>query len=105
MLDALVNVEGYKQQRGLSDAQVLEVGDIDGSGAFANSDIQPMLDLLTSASGMSVAEISMEVFGDASHLAGYARPVPEPGCAALIVSAAPALLARRRYPTRNTRGE
>jgi hypothetical protein len=48
LLDALVDLDGYKTSHSLSDADLVAVGDIDGNGSVSNTDIQALLDLLTS---------------------------------------------------------
>jgi hypothetical protein len=53
MLDALVNLDGYKASHYLLDADLISVADVDGNGAVGNTDIQALLDLLTSAGGLT----------------------------------------------------
>ena len=64
MLNALTDLEAYQSRYGLSDAQLLAIGDINqdysaatGSGGFNNRDIQPFLDLLQSQGGGSIAAV------------------------------------------------
>jgi hypothetical protein len=46
MLTALTDLNGYKVNRGLSDSDVLAIGDINNDGFITNRDIQAMLDLV-----------------------------------------------------------
>jgi Tol biopolymer transport system component len=96
MLDALVDLDGYKTAHGLSDEQLLIIGDIDRNGVLANTDIQAMLDLLTTQGGQSAQQIALEVFGDENDLDGYAAPVPEPASAAAVSLGSLLALRRRR---------
>jgi hypothetical protein len=96
MLDALTNVEGYKAQHGLTDAQLLRIADLDGNGAFTNADIQAMLDRLTGGGSQTVADISLELFGDAHYLDGVVAQVPEPASLGLLLAGSAVVRARRR---------
>jgi hypothetical protein len=95
MLDALVNVDGYRAAHGLSESGFKLVGDMDLSGAVTNADIQALLNRLTGQSGQSVREISLEVFGDEDFLEAYTASVPEPATFALLAVGGVALLRRR----------
>jgi hypothetical protein len=95
MLDALVNLEGYRTAHGLTQAHLHAVGDIDGSSAVTNADIQAMLDLLTSGGGTSAQQIALQVFGDEHYLDTYASSVPEPTSLALLTLSGIALARRR----------
>jgi fibronectin-binding autotransporter adhesin len=57
MLKALTDLNGYKAQNTLSDANLLTIGDIDVSGAVNNQDIQAMLNLVVGLGGGSVASV------------------------------------------------
>jgi MYXO-CTERM domain-containing protein len=97
MLDALVDLDGYKAEHGLDDEELKEVGDLDGDDAVTNADIQAMLDYLTGGGGLAeIQALSLEVFGDAHVLDGYASSVPEPASLALAGMAGVTLLRRRR---------
>jgi hypothetical protein len=69
MLVALTDLSSYKSDRGLSDAALLLIGDLNGDDAVTNSDIQSLLNLLQS--------------GEAS-----VAPIPEPSTWLLSVLAA-----------------
>jgi hypothetical protein len=71
MLQALTNVPGYETQYGVSDSDLLAIGDFDNSGAFTNADMQGLLYLL-SHGGI--------VLGSPSP----AAPVPEPTSIVLL---------------------
>jgi hypothetical protein len=97
LLVALVDTEGYKAANYLSDSQMLAIGDVDQNGQFGNTDIQALLDLLTSGGGgMTTAEISMQVFGDAAFLDELVASVPEPATLAGVAGMGAVLLGRRR---------
>jgi hypothetical protein len=96
MLDALVDLDGYRSAHGLSEADLRHIGDLDGGGQVTNSDIQAMLDLLTGQSGQSVADISLEVFGSASCIDAYAAQVPEPQTLGILGMAGTVFVALRR---------
>ena len=51
MLAALTNVNNYKTMNGLSDSNVLTIGDIDHSGSVTNADVQALLNVLKSGGG------------------------------------------------------
>ncbi len=53
MFTALADVYAYQATKGLSDPQLLEIGDLNGDGAFNNKDIQPLLDLIASTESES----------------------------------------------------
>jgi endonuclease/exonuclease/phosphatase family metal-dependent hydrolase len=77
LLKALTDLETYKITKGLSNADVLAIGDINRDGAVHNSDIQPLLNLIATGSILLA--------------------VPEPASLVLIALAAPlAILAIRR---------
>jgi hypothetical protein len=97
MLDALVDLDGYKAAHELSDAELLLVGDIDDNGAVSNADIQAMLDDLTGGGGLAeIQALSLEVFGDAHVLDQHATHVPEPASAVILAMAGACLLVRHR---------
>jgi fibronectin-binding autotransporter adhesin len=56
MMAALTNLTAFKANNTLSDARVLTIGDLDGSGTFDNADLQGLLNLLKSGGG-SVAAV------------------------------------------------
>jgi hypothetical protein len=56
MLQALVDLKTYQIDKGLSDSQLLTVGDLSGDGKLTNADLQPLLNLLKSGGG-SVASV------------------------------------------------
>ena len=47
MLKALTDLPAYKTARGLTDAGLLAIGDLNNSGAVTNSDIQSLLNILS----------------------------------------------------------
>jgi hypothetical protein len=51
MLKALTDVPGFKSTRGLSDAALLGLGDLNGDNKFTNADIQPLLNALATGGG------------------------------------------------------
>ncbi len=53
MLKSLKDLTAFKNKNQLSDAELLEIGDLDGSGSVTNRDIQSMLDYLISIGGGS----------------------------------------------------
>jgi hypothetical protein len=81
MLKALVDLNKYKSDRGLTDGDLAAIGDFNGDGLLTNADIQPELDLTASQGG-----------------AGAVTAVPEPASLVLVMLALPAILstARRR---------
>jgi hypothetical protein len=99
MLDALVDLDGYRSQHALNDAELLAIGDLDYTGQVANADIQAMLDYLTGQSGMSVHAIALEVFGDKHYLDGYTASMPEPATLGLLALGGAALLRPRTDPS------
>jgi hypothetical protein len=80
MLDALVDLPGYMAANSVSEAELIEIGDLNCDYQVTNADIQAMLDYLTGGGGLEeVQALSLEVFGDAHHLDAYVTAVPEPG--------------------------
>jgi autotransporter-associated beta strand protein len=51
MLTALTDLNTFKARNGLSSADLLSIGDIDGSGAVTNADINALIGLLRSGGG------------------------------------------------------
>jgi hypothetical protein len=79
MLKALCDLPAYKTSRGLTEAGLLAIGDLNASGAVTNADIQSLLNLLSGG--------------------GSIQTVPEPSGILLAVMAsfqAAVLLARRK---------
>jgi PEP-CTERM motif len=68
MLAAVADVNNYKAMNGLSNSNVLTIGDVDHSGAVTNGDVQALLNLLKSGGGS-------------------VDPVPEPASLALMAFA------------------
>jgi hypothetical protein len=59
MLRALTDLPGYQSQRGLSNAEMLAIGDLNGDGQITNADIQGLLNRLASqgsGSGSAASE-------------------------------------------------
>ena len=73
MLAALTDLNRYLSANSLTDADLLAIGDIDGSGSVTNVDVQALLTLLKTGGG-SVAS------------------VPEPASIVLIAIALPGLV-------------
>jgi hypothetical protein len=55
ILTALTDLAKFKANNTLTDARLVAIGDLDGSGAFNNADIQALLNLLKSGGGSVVA--------------------------------------------------
>jgi hypothetical protein len=55
MLDALVDLEGYRAAHGLSDDELRLIGDANSDGSVTNADIQALLDLLTSGGSQTTS--------------------------------------------------
>ncbi len=55
MLNALTDLNTFKARNGLSDADLLSIGDIDGSGAVTNADINALIGLLRTGGGSVTA--------------------------------------------------
>src|SRR5262249_36375291 len=82
MLNALTNLDEYKDKWGINQTDLLALGDINGDGAVTNADIQAELNLIASLSG-----------------SGALSAVPEPSSCLLFVFGIPLFkLARRRQP-------
>ncbi len=79
MLTALTDLNRYKSQNTLSEANLVTIGDYDGDGKVTNRDIQPLLDAVALIGG-----------------AGSAAAVPEPASFLLLGFGALALFAARR---------
>jgi formylglycine-generating enzyme len=78
MMAALADLHGYETHQGLSDAQLLTAGDINGDGKLTDGDLQSLLNLLKASSGSS-------------------NPVPEPDTFVLAVVAFSMLWWRFRF--------
>jgi fibronectin-binding autotransporter adhesin len=68
MLKALTNLANFAANNVLTPAQLVTIGDLDGSGTVTNRDIQGLLNLVATLGGGSVAS------------------VPEPGSAAIMLA-------------------
>ena len=79
MLNALTNLPGYESAGGLSNADLLAIGDLNGDGKITNADIQGLIGLLNGGGGTG------------------ARAVPEPNAMWLGMSAVAAILICRRH--------
>ena len=56
MMQALSDLNGFKSAHGMSDADLLAIGDLNHDGSFNNADVQSLLGLLKSGAG-SVATV------------------------------------------------
>ena len=79
MLTALTDLHNFEIAKGLSDAALLLLGDLNGDHAVDNSDIQGLLDLVAGQGG------------------GAAAAVPEPASLCLLIIGAWAMIVRRRH--------
>jgi hypothetical protein len=77
MLVALTDLSKFKTDNGLSDADLLTLGNLNGTNGVTNADIQSLLNLVN-GSGSGIA------------------PVPEPASLVMLALAVPALIAARR---------
>jgi hypothetical protein len=57
MLNALTDLNGYKSQNTLSEANLLTIGDFDADGKVTNRDIQLLLDAAALVGGGSVGAV------------------------------------------------
>jgi len=78
MLGALTNLPGYESTGGLTNADLLAIGDLNADGKVTNADMQGLISLLNGGGGTA------------------AQAVPEPNAMWLGMSAAAALLICRR---------
>jgi hypothetical protein len=78
MLGALTNLPGYESTGGLTNADLLAIGDLNADGKVTNADLQGLISLLNGGGGTA------------------AQAVPEPNAMWLGMSAAAALLICRR---------
>ncbi|HTQ40824.1 MAG TPA: choice-of-anchor tandem repeat GloVer-containing protein [Pirellulales bacterium] len=76
MEQTLANLPSYQSANGLSNSQLLAIGDINGDGVFNNADLQAFLDYLQSGGGST-------------------NPVPEPSTFVLAVLAFGLFVVRR----------
>jgi hypothetical protein len=51
MMMALANESKYESDHGLTDSDLMALGDIDGSGTFNNLDIQALISLMANGGG------------------------------------------------------
>jgi autotransporter-associated beta strand protein len=79
MLVALTDLNTYKTTNGLSDADLLAIGDLNGDGSFNNADIQGLLDLVANPIGI-----------------GSISAVPEPASFWLLIAGGLLLMPRQR---------
>jgi hypothetical protein len=73
MIGALSDLRRYETINGLTDGQLLQIGDLDGDGLVTNADIQSLISLLTTGVGNGSNNKSI--------------PVPEPAFAVLLAQA------------------
>ena len=79
MLNALTNLPGYESTGGLSNADLLAIGDLNGDGKVTNADLQGLISLLNGGGGTG------------------AQAVPEPNAMWLGMIAVAALFICRRH--------
>jgi hypothetical protein len=75
MEQALIDLPAYQAANGLSAAQLLLLGNLDGDGAVTNADLQGLITLLANGGG-----------------SGSLTAVPEPGAIVLLLTALPAIV-------------
>ena len=78
MLGALTNLPGYQSTGGLTNADLLAIGDLNGDGKVTNADLQGLINLLNGGGGTG------------------AQAVPEPNAAFLAVLASGVFIGIRR---------
>ena len=81
MMSALTDLNDYKAARGLSDADLLAIGDINGDGKFTNADVETLIALVANSSGTGGSSLTA---------------VPEPATLSLAVLGGAGLLVWRR---------
>jgi autotransporter-associated beta strand protein len=83
MLVALTDIPSFEAANGLSDADLLAIGDLNADGKFTNADLQSLLDLVANPIGI-----------------GSLVPVPEPSSIALLALGGILSIALRRSAKR-----